>query len=103
MVDNLDNMEVTLRFTLWCGWTSRNSGGSILTASCLEILPCYMHHELSNWIQRITYDFSLVYKERVKFFERLLLSENFLGNIELPSQALRIPDKAVLSDSRRYI
>ena len=26
--------------TLWWGWTSRKRGGTMLTASCLETLPC---------------------------------------------------------------
>lgn len=92
MIGNLDGIEETqFDFTLWCGWTSRNSGGSMLTASCLEILPCYTYHKLCDSIKRITYDFCLMYKERVKFFECLLPSENFLGNIELPGQAFWIP------------
>jgi hypothetical protein len=81
-------------FTLWCGWTSRNSGGSMLTASCLEILPCHMHHKVSNSRQRVTYDFSLMHEEGMEFFECLLLPENFLGNIKLPGQAFWIPSQA---------
>lgn len=88
-------LENKVQLTLWCGWTSKNKGGSILTASCLEIFPWTREIERvsrnSSWIR--AYGLRFKNKKWMKLLKFGLFSKNFFRNIKLPCQSVWIPSR----------
>lgn len=86
--------------TIWCGSTSRKSGGSIDTASWRVIFP---YEELSRLptVRRTDnekYHFCLKDQKGMKFFKFGGSTQGFLGYVELPGQAIGVPHRQVVDE-----